>query len=192
VLGPDFESVLEAARDGSRGALAALYEDLQPNVLAFLRARAGGRADADDVASEVWVSVAAGLRRFQGDEKGFRGWVFTIARRRLIDARRRQMRHATDLAPGEAFAAIPADLDPEREVVARLEYQEALAVLATLPRDQEDVVLLRVVAGLSVEEVGYALGKRPGTVRVLQHRALRRLAETLGPRLRADQLTDGA
>jgi RNA polymerase sigma-70 factor (ECF subfamily) len=192
VLGPDFESVLEAARDGSRGALAALYEDLQPNVLAFLRARVGGRADADDVASEVWVSVAAGLRRFQGDEKGFRGWVFTIARRRLIDARRRQMRHATDLAPGEAFAAIPADLDPEREVVARLEYQEALAVLATLPRDQEDVVLLRVVAGLSVEEVGYALGKRPGTVRVLQHRALRRLAETLGPRLRADQLTDGA
>ena len=143
-------------------------------MLAYLRVR--NRSEAEDIASEVWVSVAAGLARFEGDESGFRGWVFTIARRRLIDARRRTSRHATDLVLRESLAELASEVDPEGEVVARLEYEEALTVLAALPKDQEDVVLLRVVAGLSVEEVGQALGKRPGTVRVLQHRALKRLA----------------
>jgi len=190
VLGADFAEVLGAAREGSRAALAALYEDLQPNVLAYLRARA--RSDADDLASEVWVSVASGLRRFRGDESGFRGWVFTIARRRLIDDHRRRVRRATDPAPHEVFAAVPADVDPERDVLTRLDYEAAVAVLSTLPTDQEDVVLLRVVAGLSVEEVGHALGKRPGTVRVLQHRALRRLAEALAASSAVDELVDEA
>jgi RNA polymerase sigma-70 factor (ECF subfamily) len=177
VLGPDFERTIEAARQGSRSALSALYEDLQPNVLAYLTVR--NRSEAEDIASEVWVSVAAGLVRFQGDESGFRGWVFTIARRRLVDARRRTSRHATDPVPRELLAELASEVDPEGEVVARLEYEEALEVLAALPKDQEDVVLLRVVAGLTVEEVGQALGKRPGTVRVLQHRALKRMAREL-------------
>ena len=177
MLGDDFEATLEAARRGSRAALATLYEDLQPNVLAYLRARS--RADADDIASDVWVSVAAGLARFRGDESGFRGWVFTIARRRLVDARRRRARRPADPAPHEVFVAIAAEVDPEAEVVARLDYEAALAALSTLPADQEDVVLLRVVAGLSVEEAARALGKLPGTARVLQHRALRRLAQVL-------------
>ncbi|HZP28507.1 MAG TPA: sigma-70 family RNA polymerase sigma factor [Acidimicrobiia bacterium] len=190
MLGADFDEIVAAARLGSRSALAALYADLQPNVLAYLRARS--RADAEDIASDVWVSVAAGLQRFQGDESGFRGWVFTIARRRLVDARRRRVRRATDPAPREVFTAIASDVDPEGEVVTRLDYEAALSALATLPRDQEDVVLLRVVAGLSVEEVGQALGKRPGTVRVLQHRALRRLATVLGDHRAAHQLADEA
>jgi RNA polymerase sigma-70 factor (ECF subfamily) len=190
VLGPDFDAVIEAARQGSRSALSALYEDLQPNVLAYLMAR--NRSEAEDIASEVWVSVAAGLARFQGDESGFRGWVFTIARRRLIDARRRTSRRATDLAPREVFAELASDLDPEGEVIARIEYEEALSVLSALPKDQEDVVLLRVVAGLTVEEVGQALGKRAGTVRVLQHRALRRLARELDERRTHDHVGDEA
>jgi RNA polymerase sigma-70 factor, ECF subfamily len=177
VLGPDFEGIIEGARLGSRSALSALYEDLQPNVLAYLMVR--NRSEAQDLASEVWVNVAAGLARFQGDESGFRGWVFTIARRRLIDARRRTSRHATDPVPRELLTDLASEVDPEGEVVARLEYEEALTVLAALPKDQEDVVLLRVVAGLTVEEVGQALGKRPGTVRVLQHRALKRMAREL-------------
>jgi RNA polymerase sigma-70 factor (ECF subfamily) len=180
VLGPDFDGTVEAARQGSRSALSALYEDLHPNVLAYLRVR--NRSEAEDIASEVWVSVAAGLARFEGDESGFRGWVFTIARRRLIDARRRTSRRATDLVLREPLTELASEVDPEGEVVARLEYEEALTVLAALPKDQEDVVLLRVVAGLSVEEVGQALGKRPGTVRVLQHRALKRLARDLQER----------
>src|SRR5262249_51392599 len=157
--------------------LAALYDDLQPNVLAYLRARS--RSDAEDVASEVWVSVAAGLARFRGDESGFRGWVFTIARRRLVDGRRSRGRRPADPAPREGSSAVVADADREAEVVARLDYEAALTALSALPADQEDVVLLRVVGGLSVEEVARALGKLPGTVRVLQHRALRRLAQVL-------------
>ena len=189
MLGADFDRVIEAARDGSRSALAALYEDLQPAVLAYLRAR--HRAEAEDLASEVWVSVAAGLVRFRGDESGFRGWVFTIARRRLVDARRRTARRPSEPVPDDVLSQFSGGGDPQDEVLGRVEYEEVLAHLATLPADQQDVVLLRVVAGLTVEEVGVALGKRAGTVRVLQHRALRRLAAILGERWAQEQVGDG-
>jgi RNA polymerase sigma-70 factor (ECF subfamily) len=194
VLGSEFDRVIDAARDGARWALAALYEDLQPSVLAYMQAR--NRAEAEDLASEVWVSVAAGLARFQGDESGFRGWVFTIARRRLVDARRRTARRPSEPVPHETLARVTGTSDPEGDVLGRAEYEEVLAYLAALPKDQQDVVLLRVVAGLTVEEVGVALGKRAGTVRVLQYRALRRLAGILGePRVQErvqEQVGDGA
>ena len=189
MLGAEFDRVVEAARDGSRWALAALYRDVQPGLLAYLRAR--HRAEAEDLASEVWVSVAAGLTRFQGDESGFRGWVFTIARRRLVDARRRTARRPSEPVPDHVLARLSGGRDPEGEVLGRAEYEDVLAHLPTLPKDQQDVVLLRVVAGLTVEEVGIALGKRAGTVRVLQHRALRRLAGILGERWPRERVGDG-
>jgi RNA polymerase sigma-70 factor, ECF subfamily len=190
VLGTEFDRVIDAARDGARWALAALYEDLQPSVLAYMQAR--NRAEAEDLASDVWVSVAAGLARFRGDESGFRGWVFTIARRRLVDARRRVARRPSEPVPHDTFAQVSGASDPESDVLGRAEYEEVLAHLAALPKDQQDVVLLRVVAGLTVEEVGVALGKRAGTVRVLQHRALRRLAGVLGEQRAQEQVGDGA
>ena len=89
------------------------------------------------------------------------------------------------------LARLPGGRDPEGEVLGRAEYEEVLADLATLPKGQQDVVLLRVVAGLTVEEVGIALGKRAGTVRVLQHRALRQLAGILRERWPPERVGDG-
>jgi RNA polymerase sigma-70 factor (ECF subfamily) len=161
--------------------LAALYREQQPGLLRYLRAVAPG--SAEDLAADVWVEVAASAHRFQGDKAAFRGWIYTIARRRVIDGQRRAGRRRTDPVNGERMSGFSADDHPDELVLDRASTEAAVAhVLAVLSPDQAEVVLLRVIGGLRVSQVAELLGKRPGTVRVLQHRGLRRLAEhsTLG------------
>jgi RNA polymerase sigma-70 factor (ECF subfamily) len=156
-----------------RPAVAVLYRDLHPRLLRYLSAREP-RA-ADDLESEVWLAVAKGIARFAGGEESFRAWVFSIARRRLADFRRTAARRATVPVPNEELDRAGTD-DPEAVVLEDLSSSAAAAfVVATLSPDQAEIVLLRVLGGLTVEHVAELLGKRPGTVRVLQHRALRRL-----------------
>jgi RNA polymerase sigma-70 factor (ECF subfamily) len=172
-----FESVLAAAQDGAEWALSALYRNLQPSLLLYLRSQAP--ADGEDLASEVWLDAASGLARFQGDEAAFRRWLFTIARRRLIDLRRRDGRRRAVLEPLEGSFVASVAADPEARLLASSEMEAALTRIVSLSPEQAEVVLLRVIAGLKVEDVATILGKKPGTIRVLQHRALKRLAEDL-------------
>jgi len=155
--------------------LATLYRELQPGLLRYLRAVAPGAAE--DLAADVWVEVTAGAHRFQGDRSAFRGWLYTIARRRVIDAHRRAGRRRTDPVSTERLVVVPAPDQPEELALDLMATETAIArVVAVLSPDQAQVVLLRVVGGLRVAQVAELLGKQPGTVRVLQHRGLRRLA----------------
>jgi RNA polymerase sigma-70 factor, ECF subfamily len=167
-----FGERLAGAKTGAEWALAALYRDFHPGLLRYLKAQAP--RDGEDIASQVWLEAASGLVRFEGDEAAFRRWLFTIARRRLIDFRRREDRRSAVL---DREGGSTASVDPETQVLARSETQVALNRLATLPRAQAEVVFLRVLAGLEVEDVAAMLGKTPGAVRVLQHRALTTLRE---------------
>jgi RNA polymerase sigma-70 factor, ECF subfamily len=177
VLAEDFHALLDAARAGSESALSSLYGDLHPKVLRYLRAQES--SEAEDLASEVWMDVAAGLLRFAGDESDLRRWVFTIAHRRLIDLRRARRRRRTVALPPERMPEPRPPGDVEAEAMENLSTQAALLLVAALPHDQAEVVLLRVLGGLSVKDVASILGKRPGTVRVIQHRALERLAGSI-------------
>ena len=171
----EFAGVLSAAQAGAEWALTVLYKDLHSSVIRYLRAQEPG--EADDIASETWIDVAQSLHRFRGNENDFRKWVFTIARRRLIDHRRRVARRKTQSVPTENLIDLPDLGDVEAEAVDTLTVQDAIQkIVAVLPADQAEVVLLRLVAGLTAEQTGEVMGKRPGTVRVLQHRALERLA----------------
>ena len=181
MLGTCFDSVLAAAVGGDEQAFARLWRDLHPALLRYLRVVASEAAE--DVASETWLEVVRGLGGFIGDETGFRSWVFTIARHRALDDHRRRARRLTVPLPVELAVRWQGDIDPADQVVEGLSTRAALAVIAQLPHDQAEVVVLRVVAGLGTEQVARILGKRPGAVRVLAHRGLRRLAE----RLEADQ-----
>jgi RNA polymerase sigma-70 factor, ECF subfamily len=155
--------------------LAALYQDLQPGLLRYLRSVAP--ATAEDLAADVWVEVAASAHRFQGDAGAFRGWIYTIARRRVIDGQRRAGRRRTDPVGSERLVAFAGVDRPEDLALDRMGTEAVIAyVVALLSPDQAQVVLLRVVGGLRVSQVAELLGKQPGTVRVLQHRGLRRLA----------------
>jgi RNA polymerase sigma-70 factor (ECF subfamily) len=172
-LGKQFPSVLSAAQAGSDWALAALYKELQPPLLRYLRGQSG--SEADDLAAEVWIQAAQGLSRFEGDESALRRWLFTIAHHRLVDFRRRRARRREELLPVDAFA----DHSDPSEGIPEYSHDPVLDRLAALPPLQAEIVLLRVVGGFDSNEVARIVGKKAGTVRVLQKRALERLAELL-------------
>ena len=175
MIGPLFQDLLAAAQGGDEQAFALLWRDLQPAMLRYFQVAAGEAAE--DLAADAWVSVIGGLGRFRGDERAFRAWVFTVARHRAIDWRRRAVRRPTSSVPVEELAERPAPDDPVAQVLEARSTRAALALVAELPADQAEVVALRVLGGLEVAEVARIVGKRPGTVRVLAHRGLRRLAQ---------------
>jgi RNA polymerase sigma-70 factor, ECF subfamily len=178
MIGEGFDAVLDAATSGDERAFAILWRDLQPALLRYLRVVA--QAASEDLASETWLEVARGLGRFEGNETGFRSWVFTVARHRMLDWRRREARHPTTPMPPDEVPERPGPGDAADTVLEAISTRAALALIAELPHDQAEVVTLRVVAGLDVAQVARIVGKRPGAVRVLAHRGLRRLAERLG------------
>jgi RNA polymerase sigma-70 factor, ECF subfamily len=175
--GCEFADALDAARKGDERALTALWRALQPGLLRYLRAVDPGAAE--DLASDTWLEVARRLDRFTGDERDFRGWLFTIARHRLIDARRRAARHRT--APVAWLPERPGPDDPAADVLTDLSTAESVRLVAQLPPEQAAAVRLRVMACLDTEDVARILNKQPGNVRVLSHRGLRTLARRLAP-----------
>ncbi|HEV7865328.1 MAG TPA: sigma-70 family RNA polymerase sigma factor [Acidimicrobiia bacterium] len=175
LTGSGFGRTLDAARQGDEPALSALWRELQPALLRYLRAVEPGAAE--DIASDTWLEVTRRLDRFSGTERDFRGWLFTIARHRLIDARRRAARHRT--APVDWLPERPGRDDPAADVLADLSTEASLRLVSELPPEQAEAVLLRVMAGLDTERVAQIMGKQPGNVRVLSHRGLRSLARRL-------------
>ncbi|WP_107101257.1 RNA polymerase sigma factor [Peterkaempfera griseoplana] len=173
----DLSAAVRAAADGDEEAFRSLYRAVQPGLLRYLRALVGD--DAEDVASETWLQVARDLRAFQGDSDGFRGWVATIGRHRAMDHLRRLSRAPRTGAPVEYLAELPAPDDPAGSALSTVATESALALIRTLPRDQAEAVLLRVVMDLDAAAAARILGKRPGAVRMAAHRGLRRLAELL-------------
>ena len=173
--GRDFDGTLEAARNGDDRAMAVLWRELQPALLRYLRAVEPGAAE--DIASDTWLEVTRRLDHFSGDERDFRGWLFTIARHRLIDARRRAARHRT--APVAWIPERPGRDDPAADVLTGLSTEASLLLVSQLPPEQAEAVLLRVMHGYDTEQVARMMGKQPGNVRVLSHRGLRNLARRL-------------
>lgn len=167
-----FARVLDAARTGAGWACTRLWNDHAGAVAAFARAR--GSREPDDLTSEVFLAVFDRLAEFRGDERAFRSFVFSIAYRRLVDELRKRERR------GEPEEWTP-ESDPRRassaedEAGARLGDAGALALLDELSSEQRDVMVLRVVADLTIEQVAEVLGKREGAVKALQRRALQTL-----------------
>lgn len=193
---PGFAEVLVAARGGDKAALGEMFRSYQPRLLRYLRAQE--RDMADDLAAEVWLAVARGLDRFTGDEAGFRGWLFTIARHRVIEVRRRRARRRTEPLPSARLDG-PVDHgwggDPAWLVLEQLGAQRAVdEIIDVLTPDQAEAVLLRVLGGFDVAEVARIMDRSPGHVRVLCHRALKRLARKAdaAERAAADRTTEAA
>jgi RNA polymerase sigma-70 factor (ECF subfamily) len=176
VIGASFRRVLRDAQHGDEAAFAALYRDGQPVLLRYLRV-AAEPGTAEDVAGETWLHVVRGLKDFRGDEQAWRGWLVTTARRRAIDAGRLRDRRPT--VPLEAGDEPPPAPPAEAVALEGLDTAAALALVARLPPQQAEAVVLRVVAGLEPKQVGAILGCSPGAVRVAVHRGLKRLAELL-------------
>lgn len=166
------------AQRGDAEAFRVLYRATQPRLLRYLRGLTG--ADAEDVASETWLQISRDLAGFQGDLDAFRAWAATIARHRALDHLRRQARRPASVTlPAYDLAALPAGDDTADCALAAVATDAAVRLIATLPRDQAEAVLLRAVVGLDAAAAGAVLGKRPGAVRTAAHRGLRTLAQRL-------------
>lgn len=177
VIGDEFPAVLAAAQDGSEAAFARLWRDGNTVLLRYLRAAM--RDCAEDVAAETWLQVVRGLATFRGDEQAWRSWLFTIARRRMLDEHRRRARHPeapyADLPPG----AEPAVADAAAWALGNLAAAELVQAVRELPPQQAEIILLRILADLDNETVARIVGRSPGAVRIAAHRGLRRLAQNL-------------
>ena len=149
---------------------STLYRELAPAVRSYLRAQ--GADDADNLLGDVFFHVARSIGRFSGDSDAARRWVFTIAHHRLIDHRRRRVVRPVEVSSSPPDRAAPADpptsLDPDLE-----------AALAQLTDEQREVVLLRFVADLSLDEVSRITRRPVGAVKAMQARALARLSSIL-------------
>lgn len=169
-----FDDVLLAARAGAEWAWARIYEELAPLIVGYLRAR--GAADPEDMAGEVFLQVVRGLPNFSGGQREFRAWTFTIAHRRLVDDLRRRRRRPVEVAPAERLEreAGPGG-DVRQDVEERMAYASVRAAIDDLAPDQRAVMALRIIGDLTIEEIAGVLGKRPGAVKALQRRGLRRL-----------------
>jgi RNA polymerase sigma-70 factor (ECF subfamily) len=176
-----FDLILVAAQANAGWAFEQLFHTFAPRVTSYLRAQ--GAAEPDELANDVFIAVFRALGRFEGDEAAFRSWLFTIARNQLVDERRRRARRAS---------VVPADLsafhdkvggDVEAEALANTGREWVQAVTARLAPAQREVLLLRIVADLTIDQIAHVVGKRPGAVKALQRRglaAVKRLLEETG------------
>ena len=146
-----------------------VYRRLAPAVLGWLRSQRA--ADPEDLLGEVFLHVAKGLRRFSGDDDALRRWVFTIAHHRLVDDRRRRARRPQEFGgeiPDLRALEPPDPVDPE-----------LVGALALLTPEQREVVTLRFVADLSLEDVARITKRSVGAVKAMQRRALEQLGRAL-------------
>jgi RNA polymerase sigma factor (sigma-70 family) len=169
-LGESFAGVLEAARVGAEWAWRALYADTAPGLLRY--ARASRVPDPEDVVGETFLRAVHGVGSFEGDERGFRAWLFTLARNRIVDEHRKLVHRRTEPLPVEVLAEIGPHADAETEAMRALAEDRVRSLLDRLTPDQRDVLLLRILGGLTIEEVATVVRKKQGAVKALQARGI--------------------
>lgn len=166
-----------AAQAGEEEAFSELYHQLHPGLLRYLSVLVG--RDAEDIASDTWLQVCRDLHTFTGDGDGFRGWVATIGRHRALDYLRSRSRRPADPAAWETLLAVAGHDDTAVQAEESLSTNAALRLIARLPQEQAEAVLLRTVIGLDAKSAGEVLGKSAGAVRTSAYRGLKNLAEML-------------
>lgn len=169
-VGETFGVLLAAAQADAPWAYERLYKAVAPAVYGYLRLQ--GAREPEDLTSEVFLGAFRGLRDFKGDESAFRSWVFTIAHRRLVDEHRRLGRRPPR-ADHDGFDELdhPGG-DVEDDALAALAERRVRELCDSLAPDHRDVLLLRLVAGLTVEQVAESLGRTTASVKALQRRGL--------------------
>lgn len=168
--GDAFASMLAAARANAPWAFERLFTIYAPRVKAYVQA--GGATEPDEITNDVFLAAFQSLDRFEGDEPGFRSWLFTIARRRVVDDHRRRSRRVVTVATEHTTEMDAPGGDVETEALTNITSQWVLDVLNQLSDDQRDVLLLRTVADCTIDQIAGILGKRPGAVKALQRRGL--------------------
>jgi RNA polymerase sigma-70 factor (ECF subfamily) len=178
-----FAEVLTSAQAGFPWAYEQLFHAFSRPLASFFRLQ--GASDPDGSVNDVLLSAFQNLRRFSGTEAQFRAWLFTIARNRMIDEHRRSRRRVSTQPIEPAFDQADDGVGAEERALGALGDQVALGLIESLVPDQREVMFLRIVADLTIEQIAEIVNKRPGAVKALQRRALgairRRMALEAAP-----------
>ncbi len=172
---PDLGDV--RAAQGDRRAFDALYRRYLDRVYGYCFYLLGDHHDAEDVTERTFLAALGAIDRFRDEGATFRAWLFRIAHNELANALRARSRHPTTSL--DAVIEPSVDEDPAGILGLAEENRRLRRALASLLGDRRHVIVLRFVDGLSAREIGAVLGRSEGAVRVLQHRALRDLADLL-------------
>lgn len=175
-----FDVVLGAARTGAEWAWTEIYRNLAPRVRGYLRTH-GADENADDLTEEVFLQVVRDLSKFEGTEAQFRTWCFTIAHHRLIDDKRKAARRPVAPVPDIVLEQDAPLGDAEADAMIRIDQAEVEHLLSGLSSDQRQVLLLRIIGQLTVEETARVLGRNTGAVKALQRRGLAALKKKISP-----------
>jgi RNA polymerase sigma-70 factor (ECF subfamily) len=170
----EWQSLLTASANGAEWAWSRIYHELAPPLLGYLRLR--GANEPEDLLGEVFLQLARNTANFRGDASQYRSWAFVVAHNRVIDERRRRSRRPAD--PVATFDDQAAG-NVEVEAIENLKVSEIRELLETLPPNQQDVLLMRIVGGFTITEVAAAIGKKPGATKALQRRGLARLEHAM-------------
>ncbi|TDC63310.1 RNA polymerase sigma factor [Streptomyces hainanensis] len=179
--GADVEltAAVHAAQEGDETAFRAVFRAVHPRLLGYVRTIVA-EPDAEDVTAEAWLHISRDLQRFSGDADRFRGWTARIARNRALDHLRARGRRPQEYrADEDVLADLPSSADTAEEAMNALATTRALALVAELPQEQAEAVVLRTMFGLDAKRAASLMGSRPGAVRTANHRGLRRLAQRL-------------
>ena len=174
---PTLEDAVARAIAGDGRAFDQIYRALSGPVYSYLSTQVRRREDAEDLTGQVFLEAMRGIRGFSGDASAFRGWLFRIAHNRAVDLARRLARRPESAL--EEAESIPDLLATEDRAISGVSYARIWQAVRALPEQQKRVIVLRLGAGLSAREIAEALGKRLGTVKALQHRALVTLSRVL-------------
>jgi RNA polymerase sigma-70 factor, ECF subfamily len=173
----ELNAAVAGAQRGDSDSFRVLYRDTQPRLMRYLTYLVG--SDAEDIASETWLQATRDLHSFQGNHENFRGWITTIARHRALDHLRRHSRQPAVPVPAEDLDILAAADDTADLAIESITTDGALQLIAVLPRDQAEAVLLRAIVGLDARTAASITGKRAGAVRTAAYRGLRTLAKHL-------------
>jgi RNA polymerase sigma-70 factor, ECF subfamily len=171
------DTTIDAARAGADWAWTMIYDELAGPVLGYLRGL--GAAEPEDLTGEVFLQAVRDLGRFEGSEADLRAWIFTIAHHRFLDERRRVKRRPVDPAPDELIGERLPPVDAETPALEALGQRHVRAIIEALAPAQREVMLLRILGGLTIDEIAAAVGKRPGAVKALQRRAVESIRRSL-------------
>ncbi len=160
-----FDYLVQQAITGDDGAFTSLWRHFNPRMVRYLAMYTN---EPEDLCSDVWIKIAGGVKNFEGDAAAFKGWIYTIARNA-----------ATDLARKKKRIGNTSELQETDWIGENSSMVEVIDLVKRLPKDYAEIILLRVVADLDVNEVADIVGKLPGNVRVLTHRGLKLLHEML-------------
>lgn len=172
-LSEGFDQTLLAARAGGEWAWRAIYEELAPALARY--ARACRVPDPEDLVGDVFLRAVRSLDRFDGDARDLRAWLFAMARNAALDEHRKVARRRTGPVPVDLLLEVGAGDDAEHDALVALGERQVHETLAGLTPDQRDVLLLRILGDLTIDEIAGVMGKTAGAVKMLQARGLERI-----------------